>query len=103
MKVPKRPVIRTYIDHVSDHIVDRRYSFLRSERIWRFAGEPLFEHCSNPRRPITEGFNLFVLDKDGVAANPVIAANRAVQEFRIAHPTEVGLGVGQQWSFREVL
>src|SRR6185437_17022784 len=42
-------------------------------------------------------------DEDGVAANPVITAHRAVEDFRVADMAEIRLGVGEDWSFGEVL
>src|ERR1039458_920153 len=81
VEVPKRPVIRSDIHHVSNHVIGRRYAFLPGESIWSFAWEPLFEHGRDPGRAVAERFNLLILDEDGVAANPVIATDRAVKDF----------------------
>ena len=50
-------------------------------RIGRFTGKPLLEQCRDPGWAIAERFNLLVLNKDGVAANPIVAADRAVYQF----------------------
>ena len=71
---------------------------MRRDRVRRFAGKTLLEHCPDPGWAITEGFNLFVLDEDGVAANPVVAADGAVQQFRIANPADSPVGC---WSAEE--
>src|SRR5579859_133823 len=81
VKVPERPVIRADIDHVRDHIFCRRYAFLCEARIGRFARKPLLEQRRDPRRAIAERFDLFVLDEDGVTANPIVAADGAIQQF----------------------
>src|ERR1700734_1343426 len=72
VKVPQRPVVCPDIDHMSDHVFCRGYSFVRSARIGRFAGNPLLEQCRDPGWTIAESFNLLVLDKDGVTADPIV-------------------------------
>jgi hypothetical protein len=64
-----------------DYIVGGRYPFLYGEKIWSLARNRLFEQRSDPRRPVTESFNLFIFNEDGVTPNPVIAADRAVKNF----------------------
>src|ERR1700723_1721897 len=81
VKVPERPVIRPDIDYVSDHILCRRYTFIRSARIESFPRKTLLEQCGDPRRAIAERFNLLVLNKDGIAPNPIIAADCAIYQF----------------------
>ena len=81
VKIPERPVIGADIDDMSDHVFCRRDSFMRGTWVGRFARKSLLEQCGDPRRAIAEGFDLLVLDKDGVAANPVVAADRAVKQF----------------------
>ena len=71
--------------------------------IRRFAWKTLLKQCGNPRRTVAERFNLLVFDEDGVAANPIVAADRAVDQFRIANPAVVRLRIGQQWSLLKVL
>ena len=54
---------------------------MRGTWIGRLARKPSLEQCGDPRRAIAERFNLLILDKNGVAANPVVAADRAVYQF----------------------
>src|SRR5450631_2900241 len=86
-----------------DHVLRRRDFFMSGVWIGRFPGKPLLEQRGDPRRTITERFNLLILDKDRVAANPVVAAYCAVYQFRITNPAVIRLSVGQQRSFLEVL
>src|SRR5438067_3103528 len=78
VEVPKRPVVRPDIDYMSDHVLCWRDTFMRGTWIGRLARNPLLEQCGGPRRTIAERLNLLVLDKNGIAANPVVAADRAV-------------------------
>src|SRR5208337_1514164 len=88
---------------MSDHVFCRGYPFKGGAWIGRFTRNSLLEQCRDPRWTITERLDLLVLNEDGVAANPVIAANRAVQHFRIANPAVVRLSIGQERSFLKVL
>ena len=54
---------------------------------------PLFQRGGDPWRTITKRLDLFVLNEDGVTPNPVVAANREIEDLRIADSTVVGLGV----------
>src|SRR5579872_579595 len=103
MEVPQRPIVRANVHDMRNHIFRRRDSFPNILRIWRLAREALLEKSRHPRRPVAESFNLFVLDKDRVAANPIVAAKGAVEDLRISHAAVVGLCIGQQRSLRELL
>src|SRR5579872_582334 len=81
VKVPQRPVIRADIHHMINHVSRGRDPFMSGARIGRLARQPLFEQCRDPWRTVAERFNLLVLNEDGVAANPVVAAHRAVDQF----------------------
>ena len=81
---------------MSDHVFGRRYSFLRTVRVWTLRWNPLFERRGDPWRPITKSLDLLILNEDGVTPDPVVAANREIEDFRIADSTVVGLGVRHQ-------
>jgi hypothetical protein len=61
-----------------DHVFRWGYSFKSGVRVGKFPGKPLLQQRGDPWRTVAERFDLLVLDKDGVAANPIIAADRAV-------------------------
>ena len=71
--------------------------------IGRFTRKTLLKQRGNPRWTVAERFNLLVFDKNGVAANPIVAADRAVYQFRITNPAVVRLSIGQQGSLLKVL
>src|SRR5580693_8275232 len=81
VKVPERPVIRPDINHMRDHVFCRGYPFNCGAWIGRFTRKPLLEQSRGPGWAIAERFDLLVLNKDGIAANPIVAADRAVQQF----------------------
>jgi hypothetical protein len=52
---------------------------------------------------IAERFDLFILDENGVAADPVVASHRAIEQLGFADAAEVGLRVCQKGCFGEML
>src|SRR6185312_1396633 len=54
------------------------------------------------RRTIAERFDLLVLDEDGVTADPVVAADGAIQQFRVTDTAVVRLSVGQKRSLFKI-
>src|SRR6266700_81639 len=81
VKIPKRPVIGSNIHHMSDHVLCRRYHFMCCAVIVRLTRQTLLEQSCDPRRTVAERFNLLVLNKNSVAANPIVVADRAVEQF----------------------
>src|SRR5215472_6177937 len=84
MEIPKGPVVCSDVHDVRDYVLCGGNAFRSGSRIGRFARQPLLEQRSDPWRAIAECFDLFILDKNGVAADPVIASNRAIEQLRIA-------------------
>ncbi len=99
MKVPERKIIRSNVHHVRNHVLGRRDSVLRNLRARRLAGEALLKQRRNPWRAIAQRFNLLVLNVDGIAANPVVAAHSAVEKLGVAHAAVVRLRICEQWVF----
>src|SRR5581483_665772 len=86
-----------YISYMGNDLFVVSDTFVVGAKVLRITcGHPYFTDCGGPQRTITQRLDLRVYDKDRVGANPIMAANRAVQQIGVSHAAEVRLGVGNE-------
>src|SRR5271167_746189 len=77
-----------------DDVISIGHPLVDVERLRRAIGHPHLDNSSDPRWPVTQGFDLLILNKNRVSAEPVPGPNRAIDTLGVAHTTEVRLRVG---------
>src|SRR5262249_17798874 len=69
----------------------------------RHIGHRDLQDRRDPGRPVAQCFDLLVLDEDRVGAEPIVAANRAIDDLRVPDAAPVGLGVRHERRLLPVL